>query len=104
MFLKTVLVAIGGNALFDTDGGNNIDPVKIKSVCMQMAEIVELGYQPIIVFGNGPQVGNLLEMAEQSLLPPKWPVTLDVCVSWTQAEIAYATESIKNAVFRPWLQ
>lgn len=87
--MKTVLIAVGGNALFDAEGGNNIDPLKLSTVCNEIANVVRLGYQPIITFGNGPQVGNLLEMSERFTVPPKWPIPLDVCVAWTQAEIGY---------------
>lgn len=87
--MKPVLIAIGGNALFDLKDGNNIDPLKIDAVCAEIANVVALGYQPVITFGNGPQVGNLLEMTERYTLPPKWPIPLDVCVAWTQAEMGY---------------
>jgi carbamate kinase len=87
--MKTVLIAIGGNALFDIKNGNNIDSSKIGAVCQEIVEAVLLGYQPVITFGNGPQVGNLLEMTEKYTLPPKYPISLDTCVAWTQAEIGY---------------
>jgi len=86
---RAVLIAIGGNALFDTQNGNNIDPTSLDLVCQQIVKVVAAGYQPIITFGNGPQVGNLLEMAENFIAPPRWPIPLDVCVSWTQGEIGY---------------
>ena len=96
---RRVLIALGGNALFDSDGGNNIDPTRLNQVCQQIVQVVEAGYQPILTFGNGPQVGQLLEMAECHTLPPKWPIPLDVCVSWTQAEIGYAiTKYLHNAL------
>lgn len=92
-----MVVAIGGNALYDIDHGNNIDPMKLEAVSIQLADLVELGFQPIITFGNGPQVGHLLDMVESYTLPPKWPIPLDVCVSWTQAEIGYAlTKALCN--------
>ncbi len=95
--MKTVLVAVGGNALFDAKGGNNIDPASLDTICQELVKVVQLGYQPIITFGNGPQVGNLLEMAEKHNLPPKWPISLDTCVAWTQAEIGYfLTKALHN--------
>lgn len=86
---QSVLIAIGGNALFDVENGNNIDPASLSAVCGEIVKAVKLGYQPVITFGNGPQVGNLLEMSERYTMPPKWPIPLDVCVAWTQAEIGY---------------
>ncbi len=87
--MKTVLIAVGGNALFDKEGTNNIDPRKLQVVCTQIVSVIQMGYQPVVTFGNGPQVGNLLEMAEQYTKPPAWPIPLDVCVAWTQGEIGY---------------
>ncbi len=95
--MKTILIAIGGNALFDTENGNNIDPRKLCHVSQQIVDAIELGYQPVITFGNGPQVGNLLEMSELFVRPPMWPIPLDVCVSWTQGEIGYyLTKELQN--------
>ena len=82
-----VVVAIGGNALFEPEGGNNIDPSKLEAIARQLATLVKMGFLPIITFGNGPQVGNHLDMVECYTLPPKWPIGLDCCVAWTQAEI-----------------
>src|SRR5262245_9670717 len=95
--MTSVLIAIGGNALFDVESGNNVDPMKIWAVCQEIIKVVALGYKPVITFGNGPQVGNLLEMSEKYTLPPKWPIPLDVCVSWTQAELGYfLTKELHN--------
>lgn len=95
--MKPILVAIGGNALFDTENGNNIDPFAMDHVCNTLVEAIGLGYAPVITFGNGPQVGNLLEMAENTIQPPRWPIPLDVCVAWTQAEIGYVfTKTLYN--------
>jgi carbamate kinase len=36
-------------------------------------------------------------MSERYTLPPKWPIPLDVCVSWTQAELGYyLTKELHN--------
>lgn len=103
--MRPILIAIGGNALFDLENGNNVDPSKIGSVCREIVEAVLLGYQPIITFGNGPQVGNLLEMTEKYTLPPKWPIPLDVCVAWTQAEIGYfLTKELENQLGQHQIQ
>ncbi len=87
--MKRVLIAIGGNALYDKDQGNNLELHLLREVCFHIAHVVKRGYLPIITFGNGPQVGNLLAMAEKSadLFPS--PIPLDTCVSWTQGEIGY---------------
>lgn len=87
--MESVLVAVGGNALYDRQSGNNLSPDMVKTVCQKIVEVYQQGYLPVVTFGNGPQVGNLLDMAETSVRLFSSPVTLDVCVSWTQGEIGY---------------
>ncbi len=87
--MESVLIAIGGNALYDKKTGNNLSPAMVTEVCSRIVEVYLQGYLPVITFGNGPQVGNLLDMAETSARLFESPVTLDVCVSWTQGEIGY---------------
>jgi carbamate kinase len=87
--MESVLIAIGGNALYDKREGNNLNLKAIRDICGQLATVVQAGYLPLLTFGNGPQVGNLLDMAETSARLFKDPVPLDVCVSWTQGEIGY---------------
>ncbi|WP_373533494.1 carbamate kinase [Vampirovibrio sp.] len=87
--MESVLIAIGGNALYDKKSGNNLCPQMVRSVCQKIVQVYQSGYLPVITFGNGPQVGNLLDMAETSARLFETPVTLDTCVSWTQGEIGY---------------
>lgn len=87
--MESVLIAIGGNALYDKKSGNNLCPDMVRAVCQKIVQVYQQGYLPVITFGNGPQVGNLLDMAETSARLFENPVTLDTCVSWTQGEIGY---------------
>ncbi len=87
--MESVLIAIGGNALYDKKSGNNLCPNMVTQVCQKIVQVYHQGYLPVITFGNGPQVGNLLDMAETSARLFDTPVTLDTCVSWTQGEIGY---------------
>jgi carbamate kinase len=87
--MESVLIAIGGNALYDKKSGNNLCPQMVRAVCQKIVQVYQSGYLPVITFGNGPQVGNLLDMAETSARLFESPVTLDTCVSWTQGEIGY---------------
>lgn len=87
--MESVLIAIGGNALYDKKSGNNLSSQMVGAVCQRIVQICQRGYLPVITFGNGPQVGNLLDMAETSARLFETPVTLDTCVAWTQGEIGY---------------
>jgi len=88
-----IVMAIGGNALYDKKTGDNLSTDAIQAVCKHIVAVCHQGYLPIVTFGNGPQVGSLLDMAETAITGgPKGrtPVTLDRCVAWTQGEIGYA--------------
>ncbi len=87
--MEKVLIAVGGNALYDKALGNNLCESMVQDVCNRIAEVVAQGFLPVVTFGNGPQVGNLLDMAETSARMFEKPITLDACVAWTQGEIGY---------------
>lgn len=87
--MESVLIAIGGNALYDKQSGDNLSAAMVTAVCRRIVSVYQKGYLPVITFGNGPQVGNLLDMAETSARLFENAVTLDTCVSWTQGEIGY---------------
>jgi carbamate kinase len=87
--MQPVVIAIGGNALYNAKTGQNLDPERLAVVCKRLVGIYEAGFLPVVTFGNGPQVGNLLDMAETSARCADAPASLDVCVAWTQGEIGY---------------
>ena len=87
--MEQVLIAIGGNALYDKQENTNLSPRMLTEVCRHIVAVLQQGYLPIITFGNGPQVGNLLNMAESAVQAYGAGVTLDTCVAWTQGEIGY---------------
>ena len=90
--MERVMIAVGGNALYDKQTGNNLSDIMLQAVCQRIVAIRQQGYLPVVTFGNGPQVGNLLDMAETSARLFEKPVTLDTCVSWTQGEIGYGLQ------------
>jgi carbamate kinase len=53
--------------------------------------VVQKGYDPIVVHGNGPQVGNLLIQMEESInkVPP---FSLEVCDAMTEGSMGYMLE------------
>ena len=89
MAMEKVLIAVGGNALYDKQENTNLSARMVAEVCRHIVSVLKQGYLPVITFGNGPQVGNLLNMAESAVQAYGAGVTLDTCVSWTQGEIGY---------------
>ncbi len=60
---KTVVVALGGNAILQPGqkGTYEEQMANVHVTCAQLAHMVESGsYRVVVTHGNGPQVGNLL--------------------------------------------
>lgn len=96
--MKTALIALGGNSLVrPEDEGTAEDQFEImRKTCINIAEMIEDGYDIVFTHGNGPQVGNILlqnEIASEKV--PSMP--LDVCGAQSQGQIGYMfQQTLKN--------
>lgn len=88
--MKRALVAFGGNALIKAGeiGLQNQQLDNAKEAAEMVVNIARQGMLPILVHGNGPQVGNVLIQQEEAAnrIPP---YTMDVCGSQTQGSMGY---------------
>ncbi|MEJ8547562.1 carbamate kinase [Brevibacillus borstelensis] len=87
---KTILVALGGNAILqpkqEATFQNQYE--NVKTSCEFLAKLVQNGYNLVVTHGNGPQVGTILRQNEEaSHVVPSMP--LDVCSAESQGFIAY---------------
>ena len=92
---KTVVIAIGGNALVPDNSGlaTKIQFENSKIVAQYIADMVEEGWNVVLTHGNGPQVGALLRRCEMTKTElPGLPV--DVAVGDTQGEIGYMLQNV----------
>lgn len=89
---KTLLVALGGNALIQKGQKGTIEQ-QFENLAVPMAQLAHLSrrYRLIITHGNGPQVGNLLLQQECCRQVPRLP--LEILVAQTQGQIGYMIES-----------
>ncbi|MCP4744840.1 MAG: carbamate kinase [Desulfobacteraceae bacterium] len=89
---KTLLVALGGNALIKKGQQGTIEQqfANLKVPLHQLARLSRK-YRLIITHGNGPQVGNLLLQQECCETVPRLP--LEILVAQTQGQIGYMIES-----------
>lgn len=89
---KVAIVAIGGNSIVKGNGSDSI-PDQYEAVCetaVNIADMVEEGYNVVVTHGNGPQVGFGLqrsEIAKEAI--GMFEVPLVNCVADTQGGIAY---------------
>jgi carbamate kinase len=90
--LKTLIVALGGNALIKF-GEEGTTEEQFKNLRVPISQIAELSreYNIVITHGNGPQVGMLLMQQEATTEVSKRP--LQVLVAETQGQIGYMIES-----------
>jgi len=89
---KTLIVALGGNALIRKGQKGTIEE-QFENLKLPIRQIARLSrkYKIIITHGNGPQVGNLLLQQENCNTVPKLP--LEILVAQTQGQIGYMIES-----------
>jgi carbamate kinase len=85
---RTVLIAIGGNALIPAGEAPAVatERAHVRAVCDGIAEIAAAGWRVVLTHGNGPQVGAAMARSERSAADT-YPLPLDVCVACTQGEI-----------------
>ncbi|MCK4238038.1 MAG: carbamate kinase [Candidatus Lokiarchaeota archaeon] len=90
--MKTLIVALGGNALirFGEEGTTEEQFRNLRTPIKQIAELSK-EYNIIITHGNGPQVGNLLLQQEGASEVIKRH--LGILVAETQGQIGYMIES-----------
>jgi len=93
MAIKKAVIAFGGNAILkEGERGTIREQLRhCRETCDALLDIVEKGYELVIVHGNGPQVGNMLLRAEGAREKvPELP--LDVCVAATQGTMGFMLE------------
>lgn len=71
---KRVVLAIGGNALLDPKGEKSakFQLNKAREISSTIIDLVEEGYELVVVHGNGPQVGQIFsahQLAEENSMP-----------------------------------
>ena len=97
---KTILIALGGNAISREGEEGNIPQQfeHTRESAAHLAKLVAEGWQPIITHGNGPQVGNMLSRV-QLAASQIYTIPLHICVADTQAGMGYMiTQCWNNAM------
>lgn len=96
MNMRTIVVAIGGNAILNPAKGDPQEQQRlIDNTAGEIVEIIRKGFDVVLTHGNGPQIGNILAMQEECGLVHPQP--LDVCGAQTQGMLGYSLQqSIDN--------
>lgn len=89
---KTLLLALGGNALIRKGQEGTIEQqFENLSAPLRQAARLSQEYRLILTHGNGPQVGDLL--LRQECCSATTPLPLEILVAQTQGQIGYMIES-----------
>ncbi len=100
---KLAVVALGGNAILRGTQKGTVEEQNqnVRDTLENVVYLIKEGYNLIITHGNGPQVGNILMSDDAGVkmydLPP---MTLDMCVAYSQGQIAYMIERNLRNVLR----
>ena len=69
---RTVVYAIGGNALSSPNGSDNeSSALALAKVMSDVIDLLEAGWKVVLTHGNGPQVGHLMSL-DASLAMDEW--------------------------------
>ncbi len=100
--MKTVVVALGGNAILKPGQKGTIEEQmsNVNGAARNIVKLVQEGYEVVIAHGNGPQVGNiLLQNAAARDQVPAMP--LYVCGAESQGLIGYMIQqNIMNELMK----
>lgn len=98
---KTLVVALGGNALTRLGESGTADEMAANAAVMAACvnDVIETGWRVVIVHGNGPQVGNLALQQEATTMVPAQPLAL--LNAMTQGELGSLIASAVNALRGP---
>ena len=93
MLKKTVVVALGGNAISrEFEEGNITQQFEnTRRSLRSVTELIQRGYRVVITHGNGPQVGNALVRVEETrhIVPP---LPLGIIVADLEGGMGYMIE------------
>ncbi|MDF7638214.1 carbamate kinase [Lactobacillus sp. ESL0791] len=86
---KSIVVALGGNAILTDDPSEEGQRKAVKKASKSLVKFVNNGDRLIITHGNGPQVGNLLLQQLNSNSPQNPAMPLDTVGAMTEGSIGY---------------
>jgi len=93
--MPTCLIAIGGNSLIkpEQEGTTAQQRENARATCVQIAEVIALGWDVLVTHGNGPQIGSLLRRVELTADHAEY-LPLDILDADTQGCMGYMLQQV----------
>lgn len=102
MARKTILVALGGNAIKQADDKGTAEEQfkNVYTTCRELVKLLKMGHRLVVTHGNGPQSGSLLIQQEEATdQVPAMP--LDIVGAMTQGQIGYMfVQALSNLLWK----
>lgn len=106
MARKTILVALGGNAIKQADEKGTAEEQfrNVEITCRELVKLLKANYRLCVTHGNGPQAGSLLIQQEAGAAEvPGQP--LDIVGAMTQGQVGYMfMQSLNNMLYEERMQ
>lgn len=106
MARKTILVALGGNAIKQADEKGTAEEQfrNVETTCSELVKLLKANYRLCVTHGNGPQAGTLLIQQEAGAKEvPGQP--LDIVGAMTQGQVGYMfQQTLNNMLYQERMQ
>lgn len=99
--MSRIVVALGGNALQEQGQTSAESQIAVvNKTAEQLAKLVRAGHELVIVHGNGPQIGTILQKEANFATKDNPAMPLDACISMTQGFMGYWLQLSLNNIFK----
>lgn len=95
--MARIVVALGGNALQEKgESSAQAQMMVAEKTAAQLVGLVRDGHDIVIVHGNGPQIGTVLQKEANFASNENPPMPLDTCIAMTQGFMGYWLQHTLN--------
>ena len=100
--VSTIVVALGGNAISQSNEEGRVDQqfARSREAARPLADLVESGHQLVVTHGNGPQIGNFM-LRNEAAAGLIYPLAMEVAVAHVQGGMGFMiAQSLTNELQR----
>ena len=99
--MSRIVVALGGNALQENGEASAEAQMRVaEKTARQLVGLIKEGNEIVIVHGNGPQIGTILQKEANTASDDNPPMPLDTCIAMTQGSMGYWLQFVLNNVLK----